>query len=259
MTNSSAVKSPWFQGLSRSDSPALRLFCFPFAGGNAQMYRSWQRWLPHNLEIQLVHLPGRGIRIGEPPLRRLSALVAELADHMDRGSTVPYAFYGHSMGALTSFELARELSRRGKPGPEHLFVSGRRAPHIPATKAPIFDRSDEEFILELKTLNGTPQDVLDNPELMEIFIDVLRADFEAVDTYEYLPEPPLSCPITVYGGLEDEDVPMESCYAWQKHTALHCKVRMLAGDHFFVRNPTSEFTSAFSSDLLTAIPKLRPR
>jgi medium-chain acyl-[acyl-carrier-protein] hydrolase len=94
---------------------------------------------------------------------------------------------------------------------------------------------------------------------MEIFIDVLRADFEAVDTYEYLPEPPLSCPITVYGGLEDEDVPMESCYAWQKHTALHCKVRMLAGDHFFVRNPTSEFTSAFSSDLLTAIPKLRPR
>jgi medium-chain acyl-[acyl-carrier-protein] hydrolase len=183
---------------------------------------------------------------------QLVPLVAEIGDQFSHLTDIPYALYGHSMGALISFELARELAHRQATGPKHLFVSGCRDPQYPRDEPITFNLPHDAFIAELKKLNGTPEEVLANPELMELFIDVLRADFEAVETYKYYPGEPLSCPITVYGGIEDEHVPVEACRQWQQQTSASCKVRMFSGNHFFVRNAEPEFVNAFRTDLLSA-------
>jgi medium-chain acyl-[acyl-carrier-protein] hydrolase len=184
-------------------------------------------------------------------------LVKVIADRIAPELDVPYALYGHSMGATISFELARELFRRHSTPPQHLFVSGRRAPQCPRTEPITFNLPHDEFIAELRRLNGTPREVLENPELLELFMDLLRADFELVDTYEYHPAEPLSCPITVYGGLHDKEVSAESCNAWKEQTSAGFNVRMVSGDHFFIRNPIQDFMSAFRSDVLNAVPALR--
>lgn len=250
----SSSESHWFESLSRSKATRFRLFCFPYAGASADAYRIWKRWLPEQLDLCLVHLPGRSKNLRHPLFRRLMPLVAEIANNISHLTDVPYALFGHSMGALISFELCRELSRRQAAGPEHLFVSGRRAPQYPRDRPVIFNLPHEAFLSELKKLNGTPAEILENPELMEAFMDVLRADFELVETYEYHPGQQLSCPITVYSGLEDEGVPVESCYAWQKQTSATCRVRIFRGDHFFIRNAGLQFLDVFRADVLSALP-----
>ena len=218
------------------------------------MYRTWQRWFPPHIDLSLVHLPGRGRRLQEQAFTRAIPLVNAIADHVGPLTGSPYALYGHSMGALIAFELTRELIRRRCAGPQHLFVSGHRAPQWPRTGPKTFCLPHDEFIGELSRLNGTPKEILDSPELMELFIGLLRADFELVETYEYCPAAPLSCPITVYGGLNDKEVPVESCHAWQEQTSASCKVRMFSGDHFFIRDPKPEFRSVFHNDILGAVP-----
>jgi medium-chain acyl-[acyl-carrier-protein] hydrolase len=254
MPGSCALQSPysWFEPLSRAKVPRLRLFCFPHAGGSADVCRAWQRWLPEELDICLVHLPGHGRNMGEQPFTRLAPLVSAVADYINHETTIPHGLYGHSMGALICFELARELCRHG-PGPQHLFVSGHGAPQWPRSRPPIFNLPHAEFISELKRLNGTPAELFDNPELLELFLNILRADFEILDTYEYRDMEPLSCPITVYGGLADQHVSTASCHAWERQTSATCTVRMFKGDHFFIRNPGREFTTAFRADLLNAV------
>lgn len=244
----------WFEHLSRTKEPSLRLFCFPYAGGSSEIYRGWQRWLPEQVDVCLVHLPGRGKRFGEQPFTRLPALVQAIADRISLELEGPYALFGHSMGALISFELSRELFRRNSTAPERLFVSGRSAPHLPSERSVTFNLPHDELIAEVKRLNGTPPEVLENPELMEIFISPLRADFEIVETYKYCPEEPLPSPITVYGGLQDEHVPLEHCRAWNVQTSAGCNVRMFAGDHFFIREPQSDFIAAFRKDVVNTLP-----
>jgi len=253
MASSSAPNSgrTWFEHLSRSQTPSLRLFCFPYAGGTADVYRSWQRWFPPEIDLCLVHLPGRGRRMTEKAFTRINSLVSVLAPVIVPEIQVPYALYGHSMGAVISFELARELVRNGRKAPEHLFVSGRRAPQWPDTDPPTYHLPHDEFIAELKRLKGTPDEVLAHPELMDLFLSLLRADFEMVDTYEFEPGQLLSCPITVYGGLSDEHVPAESCRGWNEQTSEVCRTRMVQGDHFFVRNPKLDFVNAFRQDVLS--------
>jgi medium-chain acyl-[acyl-carrier-protein] hydrolase len=259
MTSSSACNadSLWFEHLSRTKTPSLRVFCMPYAGGSADIYRGWQRWFPEQIDICLVHLPGRGKRVREKPFTQLTPLVKAIAAQIGAKIKVPYAFYGHSMGALISFELGRELLDKHRNSPAHIFVSGCRAPQWPRTKRPTFNLPHDKFIDELKRLNGTPREVFDDPELMEVFFKILRADFEIVDTYEYRRKERLSCPITVYGGLQDEDVSVESCRAWQEQTSVNCKVQMFEGDHFFIRNPRSEFGWAFRNDIMHAFSALR--
>jgi medium-chain acyl-[acyl-carrier-protein] hydrolase len=261
MTISSACDADplWFEHLSRTKTPTLRVFCMPYAGGSADIYRGWQRWFPEQIDICLVHLPGRGTRVREEPFTQLTPLVKAIAAHIGGETKIPYALYGHSMGALISFELGRELFGRHRNSPAHVFVSGCRAPQWPKTEPPTFNLPHDKFIHELKRLNGTPREVLDDRELMEVFLKILRADFEIVDTYEYHPKERLSCPITVYGGLQDEDVSVESCRAWQEQTSANCKVHMFEGDHFFMRDPQSEFGWAFRNDIMRAFAVLRPQ
>jgi medium-chain acyl-[acyl-carrier-protein] hydrolase len=251
-----ALHSSWVEHLSPGRNHQLRVFCFPYAGGSAQVFRTWQRFFPPQIEICPVQFPGRGRRIKEPPFTRIKALVKAIADAIFNGPPEPFVFYGHSMGAIISFELARELRRRRTVGPRHLFLSGRRAPTMPDSEGPTFNLPHDKFIAELRRLNGTPPELLELPEATELFLPLLRADFEIVDTYVYEDEEPLACPITVYGGLGDERVPRESLCDWQKQTTGGCRERMLPGDHFFIHNLQSEFFNVLPMDVLRVLQPL---
>jgi medium-chain acyl-[acyl-carrier-protein] hydrolase len=229
------------------------MFCFPYAGGNPDVFRGWQRRFPAEVDICLVHLPGRGKRIGERPFTRLKSLVEEIADVISTQSADPFVLYRHSMGALISFELARELRRRHSIGPRQLFLSGSRAPTVPRRRDLTFDLPDNEFIAELRRLNGTPSELLNLPDARDLFLPLLRADFEAVDTYVYQAEEPLSCPITAYGGLDDEFVSLENLREWQKQTSEPCKQNMFPGDHFFIHKAQSAFINALRKDVLATL------
>lgn len=189
------------------------------------------------------------MRISEPPFRRIKPLVEALAQAMVPRPETPFAFWGHSMGALISFELARELRRLGRNGPVALFVSGRTAPQVPDHDPPTFNLPEKEFIAELRRLNGTPKEVLDSPELTQLFLPVIRADFELVENYVYEPEEPLDCPIHVYGGLEDSAVPTGNLKAWQIQTSGPCATRMFPGGHFFVHTCAADVISILRRDV----------
>jgi medium-chain acyl-[acyl-carrier-protein] hydrolase len=245
---------PWFENLPEGRNGPLRLYCFPYAGASAQAFRGWQRHFAPSVALSLAHLPGRAMRIGEPAFKTYKPLVNVLADEMIPELPPAFAFWGHSMGALISFELARELRRRGQPAPLALFLSARGAPQVPDADPPIFNLPEPEFISELRRLNGTPKEVLDNPELKEFFLPTIRADFELVETYEYEPEPPLACPICAYGGLQDTSVPAASLKEWQKQTSAAFKIRMFPGDHFYIHN-SNDLLHALRRDVLDVLPK----
>lgn len=231
-----AATSRWFIYPKPNPDAILRLFCFPYAGGQSLIYRTWAKSFPKSIEVCLAELPGRGMRLHEPPFTRLPPLVEAIGQaiipHLDK----PFAFFGHSMGALIAFELARYLRRERGPEPVHLLVSGRGAPGIPKTERATYDLPEPEFIEEIKRLNGTPKEVLEHEELMQLMVPLLRADFGICQTYQYVDEAPLSCPVSAYGGLQDGDVPKENLDAWRAQTNVHFNMRMLPGDHFFIHS-----------------------
>lgn len=215
----------------------LRLFCFPYAGGSALIYRQWANYLPPQVSVCPVQLPGRGHRLREAPLSRMTSLVAIIAQEIRPLLDSPFAFFGHSMGATIAFEIARLLRRERASQPLHLFVSGRSAPQVPE-----IDRSTynlPELIEELRRLNGTPPEIFNEPDMLKVMLPRIRADFEVVQTYTYDEEPALDCPITIYGGLQDQEVKRENLNAWCAQTTAPCTVRLFPGDHFFI-NATRE-------------------
>jgi medium-chain acyl-[acyl-carrier-protein] hydrolase len=239
----------WFSSPQPNSRARLRLFCFPYAGGGAVIYRAWPELLPSEIEISAAQLPGRGNRIREAPYTALSPLVQATSEsilpHLDR----PFAFFGHSMGAMIAFELARHLRASGSPQPVHLFVSGRRAPQIPRAPRVRFDAPEPEFLAELRDLEGTPPEVLDHPELMQLMLPLLRADFSVVHTYAYAPAPPLGCPITAIGGLQDEEANRAQLEAWREQTNAAFKVRMLQGGHFFLHHERALLLRVIAQEL----------
>jgi len=163
---------------------------------------------------------------------------------------LPYVFFGHSLGALIGFELACQLRRQNSTDPVHLFVSGRRAPQIPDPNPPIHQLPEAEFIDELRRFDGTPEEVLKHPELMEIFLPVLRADFALLETYEYTSEKPLDCPITAFGGLQDRKATREELAAWRDQTHGDFRLQLFPGDHFFLHSVQPILLQAIAQDLI---------
>jgi medium-chain acyl-[acyl-carrier-protein] hydrolase len=237
MTSTSAV-SPWLVRARPNPNAALRLFCFPYAGGSAQIYRAWPQRLPPSVEVCAVQLPGRGNRLREPPFTDLDTLVRALAEALLPYLDQPFAFFGHSMGALICFELAHRLRERGSPGPIQLFVSGHRAPQLKRDEPTSYDLPEPELLEELRRINGTPREVLEHPELIQLMLPLLRADFKVVQTYLYAPRAPLDTPLTAFGGLRDADVSREQMAGWREQTTAEFSLHMLPGDHFFIQ--TSE-------------------
>lgn len=230
--------------------PRLRLLCFPYAGGSAATYRTWSDVLPPDIEVQAIQLPGREWRLKEDLYTSVFPLVEDLAGVLKDLFDTPFAFFGHSLGALISFELARELRRRGLPLPERLFLSAHRAPHLPKQLPDIHDGPDEAFVEGLRRLEGTPDELLANEELMELILPALRADFAMAETYACPPEPPLDCPISAFGGLGDEVTDRPKLEPWAEHTTGEFKLRMVPGGHFFVEEARDLILRAVFQDLL---------
>jgi len=212
----------------------IRLFCFPHAGGNAGTFRKWLGAFPPRIDVWPVELPGHGARVREPPLRRMLPLVERISGELLPHCQVPFALFGHSMGAVVAFELARLLRRRHGIEPVYLFAAGKQAPHLTKVPRRTYELPDSEFTAELVRLKGTSQDLLQNPDLMALVGPILRADFELVQTYSYEVDEALSCPIRAFGGAKDVDVPEETLRAWKSQTVNTFSMSIVDGEHFFV-------------------------
>lgn len=240
------TETPWLVSQKPNRSANVRLFCLPYAGGGASIFGSWQKNFSDTVEVCPVQLPGRGLRIEEPSFTEMNELVRiagqALAPHLDK----PFAFFGHSMGALVAFELARHIRREYSLQPIHLFVSGRCSPQT--SRGPFNSHvSDFAFAEILRRNNGIPKEALEDPELMELVLPIIRADFALCESYVYAPESPFSFPITAFGGLNDYGAPRDCIESWHDHTTGPFVVRMFPGDHFFL--------NALKSPLLEVIAK----
>ncbi|MGL5833168.1 MAG: thioesterase II family protein [Waterburya sp.] len=229
-------------------STSLRLFCFPYAGGSSYFFRSWIDYFSKTIEICPIEIPGRGTKIDHELYQRIKPLVKAIAKEMLPYLDQPFAFFGHSMGGLVSFEVARFIRRQYNLEPVHLFISGRRAPQSKDLKPTIHNLPEADFLRALRQLNGTPEAVLNNYELREILMPILRADFAVLETYTYTPKAPLNCPISVFGGLQDQEVSIEQLEAWQAQTLNTFALKMLPGDHFFI-NSSQSFLPQLSQQL----------
>ncbi len=229
----------WFVTPHVKPEADARIFFFPYAGGGPAVFSKWSAELPVNIEAQIAHYPGRGSRHNETPLKSLPTMVDELSQAIQPFLDKPFVFFGHSLGGTIAFELARCLRQKGLPQPGILFISACGAPHIPDPHPIIHALPDGEFRTSLKKLNGIPQEVLQNNEMLKLFIPTLRADFEMIETYKYTPDKPLDCPILAFGGLDDIRISRERLKGWDALTNAWFELRYFAGDHFFI-NPARE-------------------
>ncbi len=227
----------------------LRLLCFAYAGGGPPIFHHWAGGLPAGVEVCAVQLPGRGARVREAPFTRLAPLVETLASALRPDLDKPFALFGHSVGALIAFELARALRRRGQPLPAHLFVSGCGAPQLPDPRLPIHALPDGEFVAELAQLGGTPAEVLAHAELMALLLPALRADFALSETYVCAEEPPLACPVTAFGGVDDARVSRDRLEGWREQTVGSFTLRLFPGDHFFINTARPALLEALAGQL----------
>jgi medium-chain acyl-[acyl-carrier-protein] hydrolase len=209
-------------------------FCLPFAGGGASFYRAWAQFVPPSIALCPVQLPGREERLFEQPFDRLQPLVAAAADELLPFLPNRYVLFGHSMGALVSYELAQALRDRGAPLPLHLFVSGAPAPHRAGESEPIYALPEDQFLAALARYGGLPEEVLRSRELLNLLLPRLRADLAVTGTYTYTARPPLDCPITAFGGSDDPAVPRDTLEAWGEHTLGAFEAELFPGGHFFV-------------------------
>ena len=241
--------SKWFSVRPARGVPALRLFCFPHVGAGASAFNQWQSsWLPDNVEFWTVRLPGREQRLSEKPFQRMGPLVEALYEAMAPQLSGRYVFYGHSLGSVVAFEMARKIQRQGGQGPDRLLVSSHTAPHL-GLRRPFFHAlPDKEFVDALRRLAGTPQEALENEDLMGLMMGVLRADFEVDETYIYEEGQPLECPISAFGGIDDPDVSQADLEAWRTHTSQQFSLQMMEGDHFFIFR-SADFVYRLSQEL----------
>jgi medium-chain acyl-[acyl-carrier-protein] hydrolase len=214
------------------------------------VFRRWSDALPSESEICAVQLPARENRMLESPSVRIVPLVQTLADVLHPYLTTPFAFFGHSMGALISFELARHLRSQYGRMPVHMFVSAHRAPQLPDPGSPLHHLPDPEFIAELRRLNGTPEEVLQHAELMQMLLPLLRADFAICETYVYTDQQPLDCPISAFGGLQDGEVHPDDLAAWRNQTTKSFTLRFFEGNHFFLHSAQPQLLQILSEHII---------
>lgn len=231
------MSSLWLQRFAPRPQARARLFCFPHAGVGAAVYRQWSTALPVDLEVCAIQLPGRANRLREPALTSVSALVQALLPALQPHLDLPFAFFGHSMGAVLSSELARALQDQGMSGPRHLFVSGRRPAHWPNPDPLLHILPDGEFVAEIqRRYGGIPPEVAEHEELLSLLLPSLRADITALETHTPPPtRAPLACPISVFGGADDPLTPREHLDGWRSETSGPFRVRVLPGDHFYLQ------------------------
>jgi surfactin synthase thioesterase subunit len=246
----------WITTLNPRPDARCRLYCLPHAGGGAALFRTWPDDLPADVEVCPIQLPGREVRFRETRFTSIAELVETLAlvilPHLQK----PYAVLGYSMGGLIGFELIRELRRLDAPAPLRLLIAARQAPQLVATPPPLHGLPDQEFFEALHhRYGGIPYEALNNQEIRDVFIPLLRADIEMVETYRCRPEEPLDCPISVFGGRLDS-IAHPELLSWQQQTRQPLFVQMFEGSHFFLQTAQAPLLKVIGHQL--SVDSMRP-
>lgn len=247
----------WVKGLGKNhDGEAVRLFCFPFAGGGASVFTGWLNSFPPHVAACAIQYTGREDRWGEPGFPSLLSLAETLADVLAPHLGGRFAFFGHSFGGLVAFELTRALQRQGGAAPLRLFISGARAPQLPP-KEPIHALAEQDFLNKLCEFGGMPAEVLRDADLLPLVLPTIREDFRLLEQYRFEEAPPLPIPISAFGGLKDEAVPVGDLLAWSAQTCKTFRSRFLEGHHFFLFNSKPKIVSYIVEDLEAAADSQR--
>lgn len=245
------AKYEWFPEARTDEESWLRLFCFPHAGGGALFFRDWTNLLPEGVRVCPVRLPGRESRHREPPFEDMTELVSALCDAITPYLDLPFAFFGHSMGAVVAFELARLLREKNRAQPSILIASAARAPQFRLDHVPGPEPSEEELAAQLRELAGVSEEALRLDDFRRVTLPVLRADAGLYRRYVYLPGLPLNCDIRAYGGTDDRNVQKFHLDAWREQTIASFALRAFAGGHFYLQSNRAEFLSTLTQDLAT--------
>lgn len=227
-----------------------RLFCLPYSGASAMVYLRWRRALPSWLSVQPLELPGRGARRDEPFATDIETLAHALTDRIGDAVRTRYALFGHSMGALLAYELARDIAARGLPPPAMLFVSGAEAPSCRDADKHAHERSDHDLLALLRQLGGTSDAALHSAELMDMVLPVLRADLLLCARYRPPPRAPLPCPLHVFGGRDDAPT-LASLQAWRHETRAAFAIDIFDGHHFFIHQHEARLLKCIEAALLS--------
>jgi medium-chain acyl-[acyl-carrier-protein] hydrolase len=244
--------SRWVVDDGRPEDPGAsrQLFCFAHAGGGPAFFRPWQAALAPDIAVRRVLLPGREWRLDEPPFRHIAELIEPLCAALEPYLDRPYALFGHSMGAVVAYEVARRFSGPSGAPPACLIVSGRRAPRLATGRRRLSSLPDDEFLAEVGRLNGIPAEVLSEPELLEMVLPPLRADFELAETYQPLPGDGLSCPVVAYLSTADPEIEYGGVLEWRETTTGKFTMRVFSGDHFYLKGGRPDVLNAVHEDLL---------
>lgn len=238
MSQPSPADALWFRRYRPVRNAGVRLVCFPHAGGSAPFFLPVAAELGSRVDVVAVQPPGRQDRRGEPPIDDLARLADRIYEILRQQPEMPTSLFGHSMGAIVAFELARRLEADGR-GPVHLFASGRRAPSSQRDEK-IHLLDDAGILAEVRKLNGTASSLLGDDELMRAALPALRADYRAIETYRCAPDVTVQCPVTVLTGDSDPKTTLEEARAWSQHTAGPFDLQVFSGGHFFLTEHTDE-------------------
>ncbi len=222
--------------ITTRENPAVRLVCFHYGGGSSASFYSWKDNISPNVELLAINLPGRGSSIDKPLLDNIEDVTNIILKYIKHYIGKPLVFFGHSLGSLISFEVAKAMKEQQLKQPAHLILSGCMAPQNLYKRNKTSRLSDKEFREALEIYNGTSQEVMNESSLMGLFLPIIKADISIIDNYKYRGNDPLDCDITTIGGREDPTVSLEDIYPWKSHTIRKYTHHTLTGDHFFIRS-----------------------
>jgi medium-chain acyl-[acyl-carrier-protein] hydrolase len=234
----------------------VRLICFPFAGRGASVFARWGTFMGDVFEVSAVQFPGREARLAEPAMLDAAELVESLIPALLPKLRPPYAFFGHSLGALIAFETARALRARNYALPSYLFVGARHAPQWQSPASPIHNLPDDDFLAALKErFGGIPEAILREPELLARLLPTLRADVTLLERYRYQIQDPFPFPISAFGGAYDRAIGAEALEAWREQTSGSFRCRMIPGSHFFLIEQRPALHASMLEDLQSVLDR----
>jgi surfactin synthase thioesterase subunit len=224
----------WCLRFSRSSDPSLRLFCFPFAGSSASIFRSWIDELPEEVEVLAIQLPGRENRMREQCMRDMDEIIGKLELEIHSCLDLPFVFFGHSLGSLIAYELLYRLEASGRYRAEMFFASGSPAPHTFLSRAEPRRLTQDQILLDLRKISPTHSLILDDRKVLALMLPRLQADFEIYTNYRYRETAPLQCPIVAIRGATDDYISRQSQLEWKRHTDRQFSFHTIPGPHLFM-------------------------